>query len=209
MNSEFEARTGWNENEEALLEEKVAQARRDNRPLRSVFGEVALKTGRAPNSIRNHYYLKVREENSPLAAYQAGAAFVPFTDEEIRALVKHVLKEQARGISVRACTLSLGEGDNKAMLRYQNKYRAVLRNDKELIKELVEELKAEGVNAFDPSERMVAPEGAYMGRGRRSYGAARAAGSADFKRLAGFFTELSRLAAGAAMELGKDMDISL
>ncbi len=209
MNSEFETRTGWSDSEEALLEEKVAEARRENRPLRSVFAEMALATGRAPNSIRNHYYLKVREDDSPLATYQAGAAFVPFTDAEIRELVKHVLKEQARGVSVRACTLEMGEGDNKAMLRYQNKYRAVLRNNRGLIRELVEELKAEGVNAFDPSERAVAPQGAYMGRGRRSYGAASAAVGADFRRLAGFFSELSKLAAGAASELGRDMDVSV
>lgn len=209
MNSEFETRTGWSENEEALLEEKVAEARRDNRPLHSVFAEMALATGRAPNSIRNHYYLRLREDNSPLATYQTGAAFVPFADEEIRALVKHVLMEQARGVSVRACTLEMGEGDNKAMLRYQNKYRAVLRNNRELIKELVEELRAEGINAFDPSQRAVAPQGAYMGRGRRSYGTPGGTANTDFRRLAGFFTELSRLAAGAAMELGKDMDVSM
>lgn len=208
MDSELAVKTGWSETEETLLEEKVAQARSENRPLRSVFMQVAQLTGRAPNSIRNHYYMKVREEDSPLARFQTGAAFVPFTDVEIRELVKHVLREQARGISVRACTLEMGGGDNKTMLRYQNKYRAVLRNDRALIKELVEELKTEGVNAFDPSERAVAPEGAYMGRGRRSYGVAQGVVSVDFtRRLADFFYELSRIAAGAASELGRDMDL--
>ena len=45
--------------------------------------------------------------------------------------------------------MSMGGGDNRAMLRYQNKYRALLKNRPALVRQVAEELKAEGVD-FDP-----------------------------------------------------------
>ena len=118
------ARTGWRSDEENLLWSEVKTARSEGRPLKSVFDSVASKTGRKPNSIRNFYYAKVREDPE----HEHSPAFVPFTQDEIWDLLVTVLSAQARGQSVRACTLDMGRGDTRAMLRYQNKYRA-LEND--------------------------------------------------------------------------------
>ena len=87
-----------------------------------------------------------------MAASEAfhSAAFVPFSEEEMRALLRTVLAEQAKGISVRACTLNMGKGDTKTMLRYQNKYRSLIRTNPEFVQKVRAELEAEGIPAFDP-----------------------------------------------------------
>lgn len=141
-------RAGWSEEEERLLFDEIESCESSGKPLKAVFETVAQKTGRKPNSIRNYYYARIKERDLSTAALHAGA-FVPFSQEEIRSLLRTVLSAQANGISVRACTMSMGGGDNKAMLRYQNKYRALLKNRPRLVKQVAEELRSEGVD-FDP-----------------------------------------------------------
>ena len=79
---------------------------------------------------------------------------MPFTEEEIHYLLRTVLSAQANGISVRCCTMSMGGGDNRAMLRYQNKYRALLKNRPALVRQVAEELKAEGRSIVLISEEL-------------------------------------------------------
>lgn len=145
-------RLGWREAEEALLFDSVREARKEGRPLKAVFEEVARQTGRKANSIRNYYYAKLRADET-LYTREGGAAFVPFGEEEIDALLREVLTSQAKGISVRACTLSMGHGDTKAMLRYQNKYRSVIKNDPARVKRVLSRLEEENIPACDPYER--------------------------------------------------------
>ncbi|NCB30920.1 MAG: hypothetical protein EOM66_05870 [Clostridia bacterium] len=143
-----EGRSGWSTAEENLLFTQIEEGRSENLPLKTVFERVAAATGRKPNSVRNYYYARVKEQDLKDRALHVGA-FVPFGEDEIRSLLRTVLSAQANGISVRACTLSMGEGDNKAMLRYQNKYRSLLKTKPQLVKEVVEELAREGA-LFDP-----------------------------------------------------------
>lgn len=145
------ARSGWSKKEEALLFDGARRARTEGAPLKSVFESVARETGRRPNSIRNFYYARVKEATPGMESFHS-AAFVPFEPEEVRRLMRTVLSAQSRGVSVRACTLSLGGGDTKAMLRYQNKYRAVIKNDPALVREIMSELRSEGLGAYDPYE---------------------------------------------------------
>lgn len=141
-------RTGWKKEEDALLFAEIEKSVGRGTPLKSVFEAVAEQTGRKPNSVRNYYYARIKEKDLSTTALHAGA-FVPFTEEEIHSLLRTVLSAQANGISVRCCTMSMGGGDNRAMLRYQNKYRALLKNRPALVRQVAEELKAEGVD-FDP-----------------------------------------------------------
>ncbi len=147
------ARLGWSAQEDALLFEAVRIAREAGAPLKAVFDDVAERTGRRPNSIRNYYYARVKQENGENAQLQHNPAFVPFTDEEIRHLLTTVLGAQARGVSVRACTLEMGDGDNRAMLRYQNKYRSLLKSNPALVRRIAKELKDQGQPSFDPFEK--------------------------------------------------------
>ena len=143
-------RTGWQSGEETLLFNEVANGRAEGLPLKAVFERVAEKTGRKPNSIRNYYYARVKEGGTDASGVFHSAAFVPFSEEEMRALLRTVLTEQAKGTSVRACTLCMGQGDTKTMLRYQNKYRSLIRTNPTLVRQVLEELSEEGVPAFDP-----------------------------------------------------------
>ncbi len=146
------ARTGWRSDEENLLWSEVKTARSEGRPLKSVFDSVASKTGRKPNSIRNFYYAKVREDPE----HEHSPAFVPFTQDEIWDLLVTVLSAQARGQSVRACTLDMGRGDTRAMLRYQNKYRALVKNNPVLVSEVVRYMRENDMPSVDPYEKGLA-----------------------------------------------------
>lgn len=140
-------RTGWSSQESALLWETAEEAQKQGLPLKQVFERIAGQTGRRPNSIRNYYYAQVRDQ---VGADQCAARFVPFTDTEVNELMEHVLRARARGQSVRSCLQQLSHGDHSLMLRYQNKYRSVLKARPELVRRIVEELNREGVACEAP-----------------------------------------------------------
>lgn len=136
------SRSGWQDNETARLFTAVQQANANGTPLRTVFEQLSGDLGRKPNSIRNYYYACLREH--PDAAPRA-QAFQPFTPEETRHLLREVLMARGRGKSVRACVMQLAEGSHTRMLRYQNKYRTILKHRPEMIAEVCEELRREGL----------------------------------------------------------------
>ena len=136
--------SGWSEEETNTLFAEAKTAGLEGRPIKSVFDKVALLTGRKPNSIRNYYYLKLRENEE-----FGRTKFVPFTDEEAHTLMRTILLEQGKGRSVRSIAMELGGGDKKAMLRYQNKYRSILRNDTVYVSKLVQEIREEGLEPND------------------------------------------------------------
>ena len=146
------AHSGWHDEETRLLFDTVREANADGLPLREAFARVGERLGRKPNSIRNYYYARVREEPEE-APRKAG--FSPFTEEELRWLLRAVLLARAEGDSVRACVTRLAEGDKRRMLRYQNKYRSVLKGRPELLEGIAEELRAEGLPC--PEGASVAP----------------------------------------------------
>ena len=140
-------RTGWSERENQLLWETADEAQQQGLPLKAVFEQIAQATGRRPNSIRNYYYAQVRnrEDGHPHAA-----RFVPFTQEEVDWLMEQVLTARAAGQSVRSCLQKLSGGDHSLMLRYQNKYRAVIKSCPDYVRALVEKLNGEGVMCDAP-----------------------------------------------------------
>jgi len=148
MTLEKHAHAGWSGEEEELLFAGAERAKAAGEPLKSVFDAVAAETGRRPNSIRNHYYARVRESES--CALRHTPAFTPFTEAESIDLLETVLTAQASGESVRACTMRLGSGDQSAMLRYQNKYRALVRSRPDLVERVLASLGERGIRAADP-----------------------------------------------------------
>ena len=151
------SRTGWNSAEEALLLEAVDRCRAAGEPLKTAFTEAARQTGRRPNSVRNHYYASSKGTGT-------APAFLPFSEEESLALLKTVLQARSAGESVRACTLRIAQGDTRRMLRYQNKYRALLKNRPALVDQARRELAEMGSPVFDP----YAPSPAGPGRPRKA-----------------------------------------
>lgn len=141
---------GWSEEEDALLFAEAEKARNQCAPLKAVFESIARQTGRQPNSIRNYYYARVKQGGPDGSCIPHSPAFVPFTQQEAEELLTTVLSAQAQGISVRTCTLNMGNGDNRAMLRYQNKYRSLIRNNPELVKQVMAKMQQAGMPTFDP-----------------------------------------------------------
>ena len=135
-------RTGWQPSETEQLFTAVNQASAEGMPLRSVFERLAVQLGRKPNSIRNYYYACLRQQPQMI---QRTPAFHPFSPEETRQLLREVLMARGRGMSVRACVMQMAEGSQSRMLRYQNKYRTILKHRPEMIAEVAEELRREGL----------------------------------------------------------------
>ena len=140
-------RAGWSDSENQLLWETADEAQQQGLPLKAVFDQISRQTGRRPNSIRNYYYAQVRqhEDGQPRAA-----RFVPFTQQEVDWLMEQVLVARSAGQSVRSCLQKLSGGDHSLMLRYQNKYRAVIKSRPDYVQDIVERLKAQGVACETP-----------------------------------------------------------
>lgn len=136
------SRGGWQKDEIDLLFGAIQEAAQEGRPLRNVFTDVGERLKRKPNSIRNFYYARVRE-TPELAPRQT--PFRAFTEEELHQLLREVLMGRGGGESVRACVTRLAGGDRSAMLRYQNKYRSILKNRPETLLRVAEELRSQGL----------------------------------------------------------------
>ena len=143
-----ESHGGWRMEEERLLFAQIEAGRKENQPLKAIFAQVAAATGRKPNSVRNFYYACLKREDSDQAPH--AAPFQTFTAEEVRALMREVLAARANGISVRACVQRMADGDRKLMLRYQNKYRSVLKSRPSMVREIMAEMTEAGEKTFDP-----------------------------------------------------------
>jgi len=145
--SKSSRRTGWSENENKLLWETADEAQQQGLPLKAVFEQIARQTGRRPNSIRNYYYAQVRTRED---GHAPAARFVPFTQSEVDWLMEQVLIARAEGQSVRSCLQKLSGGDHSLMLRYQNKYRAVIKSRPDYVHALVDRLNSEGFRCDPP-----------------------------------------------------------
>ena len=150
---------GWQRREIDALRMRIAQAESSGESLRSVFDDMSRELGRKPNSIRNFYYAQLREAQEGESGRPL--PFETFTKQEIEQLIRSVLTARAQGLSVRACVRNLAGGDKSRMLRYQNKYRSVVRTRPELVERIMEDLTREGVAYVSP----------YPGDGAKAAGA--------------------------------------
>jgi hypothetical protein len=157
-----ETHTGWTAQEDAALTLAAAEARKKQRPLKTAFDAIAVKTNRRPNSVRNHYYTQLKPNE------KAGPVFLPFSEEETDRLLETVLLALENGQSVRACTLAMADGDTRRMLRYQNKYRAMLKSRPERVRAVRARLVSEGHAVPDPFTRD--PDAPHVGRPPKATG---------------------------------------
>ena len=153
---EISLRTGWKDEEKLMLWDEVKKAQKIGAPLKRVFETVARKTGRKPNSVRNYYYMKVKETGE---IEQKPSTFTPFTKEEIYMLLRTLLAAGVKGESVRGASLRLADGDKTMMLRYQNKYRSLIKNGRPLVEKVMADMDREGEKYINPYERQ-RPSGA-------------------------------------------------
>ncbi len=141
-------RGGWQDVEISKLRDAVHMAGGNGEPLRGVFERVGKTLGRKPNSVRNFYYASLKREEADNVPH--AAPFQTFTPDEVRALMREVLSARAQGVSVRACVQSMARGDRKDMLRFQNKYRSVLKTRPDFVREIMAEMETDGDPVFDP-----------------------------------------------------------
>ena len=139
----------WSDKEVKQLFSFVEECKQKNLPLTYAFSEYARLTTRKPNSVRNYYYLELeelsknakRKENLKIDLTQHQKhEFEEFNEEQTYKLAYDILKQTREGKSVRSVCLSLANNDVSLMIRYQNKFRSLLKTNKDLINNICEKL---------------------------------------------------------------------
>ena len=136
---------GYTKEEAQSLVKFVCEGKGQGKTLTRIFEEYAKNSGRAKGSVRNYYYALLKScDNADVREILKGTELKaedirPFTDEETDKILRAILKEKSKGVSVRRAVLNLAGGDDRLMLRYQNKYRNVLAKQPERIRQLMQE----------------------------------------------------------------------
>lgn len=149
---------GYTKEEAQSLVKYICEGRGQGKTLTRIFDEYAKNTGRARGSVRNYYYALLKstdneEVKKMLSGTDLRAEDVrPFTDEETDKILRAILQQKSKGVSVRRAVLNLAGGDDKLMLRYQNKYRNVMAKQPERIERLMREA---GYTVTDEGRRTI------------------------------------------------------
>lgn len=128
--------------------------------LCEVFSKFSKDKNLAKGTVRNIYYdiLKKAEtdeslkEKYPSLKNLKAEKIIEFDKVEARWLLKKILLGSTFGKPVRRIVNELTDDPKKA-LRYQNKYRNMLKSEKDLVDEVIGEIKAEYGKCFDPYEK--------------------------------------------------------
>ena len=148
---------GYTKEEAEELARYISEGRRAGKTLTSLFSGYGRAHGRAGGSVRNYYYKLLKtgsdEARGVLEGKNLSAAQVrPFTEEEKDEMLRLILTERKKGISVRRAIANVCGGDARLMLRYQNKYRNMLKKQPELVRRAAQE-------AGIPEECVLRPQG--------------------------------------------------
>ena len=135
----------WKDEEVKKLFSFVEDYTKQGKSLSSAFKDFALKNNRKPNSVRNYYYLELNHllENKSRAEslnintslhQKKQAKF--FTQEETQNQMQQLLELKNKGYSVRKACLTIANGNIEEMVRLQNKYRSLLKNQPSYLEKL-------------------------------------------------------------------------
>ena len=130
--------------------------KREGKSLSEVFSRFAAESGRAKGSVRNFYYnLLSGAENGDERClnYLKGTVlksekFDKFTRKNEEAMLENIFTAVGQGKSVRRAIIDLSCGDEKTILRYQNKNRP-------LVERVVEKVRQKGINLVSPYKKTV------------------------------------------------------
>ena len=138
---------GYTEEEAKNLVEYIKEGKRKGKTLTYLFETYGMKHGRAKGSVRNYYYALMKNEKGDerIVRLLDGSELAvekirEFTDEEADQAIRSILAEKSKGMSVRRAIFNLSGGDDKLMLRLQNKYRNTLKKQPEKIAEIAADL---------------------------------------------------------------------
>ena len=107
--------------------------------------EMYAKISNSVNSLVDRMMVDTTPLRDVIARYAA--------PEETDRLLETVLLALSNGQSVRACTLEMADGDTRRMLRYQNKYRALLKSQPDRVRAARKSLIEHGHPVPDPFVR--------------------------------------------------------
>ena len=136
---------GYTEEEAKNLVEFVRDGKKSGMTLSGLFESYAKKTGRAKGSVRNYYYALLRSSGDKRVKNLLNGTglkaekIIQFSEAETDEMLKEILKQKSKGVSVHKAVLNLAGGDDKLMLRYQNKYRNIAAKQPERIERLMRE----------------------------------------------------------------------
>lgn len=149
---------GYTEEEARGLVEYIKAGKQRGKTLTYLFETYGLKHGRAKGSVRNYYYSLMKNERGDerIVRLLDGSSLSvekirEFTPEETDEVLKSILLERSKGLSVRRAIFNLAKGDDKLTLRLQNKYRNTLKKQPQKLIELAKELGLD--EEFIPTER--------------------------------------------------------
>ena len=138
---------GYTEEEAKNLVEFIKAGKQKGKTLTYLFETYGLKHGRAKGSVRNYYYALMKNEKADerivklLDGSELSVEKIrEFTEEETDEVLRSILAEKSKGFSVRRAIFNLSGGDDKLMLRLQNKYRNTLKKQPERIAEIATKL---------------------------------------------------------------------
>ena len=138
---------GYTEEEAKNLVDFIKEGKQKGKTLTYLFESYGLKRGRAKGSVRNYYYalMKNEKQDERIVKLLDGSSLSvekirEFTEEETDQALRSILAEKSKGLSVRRAIFNLSGGDDKLMLRLQNKYRNTLRKEPERIAEIAAEM---------------------------------------------------------------------
>ena len=192
---------GYTEEEAKELVNFVEEGKRAGKTLTALFAEYGSRHGRARGSVRNYYYALMKNEQADerivklLDGRELSVGKIrAFTEKEADEAIRSILQEKAKGMSVRKAIFRLSGGDDKLMLRLQNKYRNTLKKNPEKIAALSKEL-------FGDTEIALGKRGARTTDNPRKIWQGKEAGQALQKRLEKEINDLyDRLARGLKEE---------
>lgn len=136
---------GYTEEEATGLIEYIYTGKNAGKTLSYLFETYGRAHNRAKGSVRNYYYafLKKRGDERVRRILEGkdlrAGEIRPFTEEETDEMLRKVLTEKSKGMSVRKAIRNLSEGDEKLMLRMQNKYRNLVKKQPERVQRVARE----------------------------------------------------------------------
>lgn len=136
---------GYTEEEATGLIEYIYTGKNAGKTLSYLFETYGKEHSRAKGSVRNYYYalLKKRDDERVgriLEGKDLHAGRIrPFTEAETEDMLRKVLTEKSKGYSVRRAIINVSNGDERLMLRMQNKYRNLLKKQPERIAKAAKE----------------------------------------------------------------------
>ena len=151
---------GYTEEEAKNLINYVCEGVNSGNTLSGIFASYAKKTGRAKGSVRNYYYALLRSSGDKRVKELLNGTnlkaekIVQFSEKETDEILKAILMQKSKGISVRRAVMNLSGGDGKLMLRYQNKYRNVLAKQPERLERIAAECGITGGCADETRKRI-------------------------------------------------------